>query len=154
MFELDEVDRKVLEVLKDNSRLPAREVSKKAGIPLATANRRMRKLAESGIIKRFTTELDYEKLGRTTVAYVLIRAKPGADQNDILREAAKYEIVEDMAAITGSFDIMLKVRVKDNDELSNFLFRNVRQFKSVAQTETMIGLNLKPYMERQSILPK
>lgn len=147
MFQLDDVDKKLLEVLKDHGRLPTRELSRRSGIPFATVNRRMRKLIDSGIIKRFTYELDNEKLGRNMVVYVLIRAKPGANQYDILEQAAKCQEVEDVAAITGSFDLLLKVRVKDNEELSEFLFKNVRGFDSVAQTETMVKLSLKPYME-------
>jgi Lrp/AsnC family leucine-responsive transcriptional regulator len=107
----------------------------------------MKNMERSGLIEGYSVKVNKEKLGKRTVAYVLIRSTPGADQNNILEAAAKHEEVEDMAAITGAFDIMLKVRVADTDELSEFLFKKVRNFKSVAQTETLITLNLKPYKE-------
>lgn len=143
MTNIDDVDSAILGVLKENARLPTREISKKSGVPLATVNRRMKKLVETGVIKRFTTELDYEKLGTKTIAYVLIRSHPGADYDIIYNKMIKHSSVEDIAATAGQFDIIMKVRVKDNDELSDFLFKYVRNLPSVAQTETLIALNLR-----------
>lgn len=147
MVEIDDTDLRLLDVLKHNARLSTRQLAEKTKIPMATVNRRLKKLTETGVIKEFGAVLDYEKLGLKTVAFVLIRSIPGADQSDVLYEAAKHPEVEDLAAIAGQFDILLKIRVKDTDALSEFLFKYVRNFPSVAATETFIGLNLKPYME-------
>jgi len=147
MVEIDDTDRTLLDVIKHNGRFSTRELSEKTKIPMATVNRRLKNLIKTGVIKEFGAVIDNEKLGLKTLAYVLIRSLPGADQSDVLNAAAKRPEVEDMAAISGQFDILLKVRVKDTDELSEFLFKYVRNFPSVAATETFIGLNLKPYME-------
>lgn len=143
MKEIDDVDSAILEVLEENARLSTRNISKKSRIPLATVNRRLKKLVETGIIKRFTTELDYDKLGKKTVAYVLIRSHPGADYDAIYKKAITNKAIEDIMATAGQFDIIIKVRVKDNDELSDFLFNYVRNLPLVAQTETLIALNIK-----------
>lgn len=143
MKDVDDVDLSILEVLRENARLPTREIAKKSGVPLATVNRRMKKLVESGVIRRFTTQLDYDRLGKKTVAYVLIRSHPGADYDEIYNKVMKHPDVEDIAATAGQFDIIMKVRVKDNDDLSDFLFKYVRNLPSVAQTETLIALNLR-----------
>lgn len=147
MVEIDDTDLRLLDVLKHNARLSARQLAEKTKIPMATVNRRLKKLIETGVIKEFSAVLDYEKLGLKTLAFVFIRSIPGADQSDVVQAASKYPEVEDIAAIAGQFDILLKVRVKDTDALSEFIFKRVRNFPSVAATETFIGLNLKPYME-------
>lgn len=143
MDDIDEIDRTIIDAIKNDARLSTRQIAKKTGIPAATVNRRLQKLVKDKVIKKFAAVLDYEKLGKKTVAYLLIRSKPGADYNDVLNEAEKHEVVEDMAACAGQFDIILKVRVKDNDELSEFIFNYVRDFPSVAQTETLIALPIK-----------
>lgn len=143
MAKIDDVDKAVLNVLKTNARLPTREVSKRSGIPLATVNRRMRKLKENGIIKHFTIELDEDKLGNKTIAYVLIRSHPGTDFEAMYDKLTKHPAVKDAAALAGQFDLMLKILVKDNDELTDFLFTHVRTTPSVAQTETLIALNFR-----------
>lgn len=141
MIEIDETDKSIIDVLKENSRFSTLEISKKSGIPPATVNRRMQKLTQNGVIKKFSIVLDYEKLGLETVAYILVRTRPGADYYAIADEAAKYESVEDIASLTGQFDTLVKVRVKDNKDLSHFIFSFVRNLPSVAQTETLIVLN-------------
>lgn len=140
MILLDSTDNSILEVMKENSRLSSRQIAKKTGISLATVVRRLKKLIDTGIIKRFTVDLDYEKLGRRTSAYIMIRTTPGLDYHDILRECPRYKEVVDIEATAGQFDIVMKVRVKDTDELSDFIFKRVRKFPSVLQTQTLIAL--------------
>ncbi len=147
MSTIDKTDLAILGTIKHDARLSVRQISKRTGVPIATVNRRMNHMIENGVIKRFITDIDYEQLGKNTVAYVLIRSTPSADQSDIIKHAMAHEVVEDFAAITGSFDIILKIRVKDTDELSEFLFEDIRKFPSVAQTETLLALNLKPYLK-------
>ncbi len=142
-MEPDRIDMEILDAIKENARLSSRQIARKTGIPTATVNRRLKKLIKEGIIKKFATVLDYEKLGKRTIAYILIRCKAGSDYNKLLDDAPKQEAVEDMAVTGGQFDILMKVRVRDNDELSDFIFGYLRTFDTVAQTESLIQFNMK-----------
>lgn len=148
MIEVDDVDHTIMKLIRNNSRLSTRGIARKSGIPIATVNRRMKKLIRTGVIKKFTTEFDYEKIGRKLVSYVLIRTKPGADYYDVYDAAVQHDSVEDIASITGQFDILIKVHVKDSDELSDFIFKQVRNFPSVAQTETLLSLKVPPKQKK------
>jgi Lrp/AsnC family transcriptional regulator for asnA, asnC and gidA len=143
MADLDRIDTAVIDAIKDNARLSSRQIARKTGIPVATVNRRLKNLIKNGIIRKFSTVLDYEKLGRKTVAHILIRCKPGVDYNDLLQDAPKQEAIEDMSVTSGQFDIIIKVRARDNEELSDFIFGYLRKFSCVAQTESLINFNLK-----------
>ena len=143
MIEIDDIDKSILDVIKNNSRLSTIQISKRTGIPSATVNRRMRKMIKNEIIKNFSVVLNYEKLGLKTAAYILIRSSPGADFYVVLDEVIKYPGVEDIASITGPLDIIIKVRVKDTDELSRFIFNFVRNIPMVSHTETLLVLNPK-----------
>jgi len=150
MVEIDDIDLAIIDVIRHNAKLSSKQISRKCGIPAATVGRRMKRLRETGVIQGFDTRIDAEKLGMKTGAYVVIRSMPGANQNDIIGAALKRPEVIDVAAISGQFDILLKVRVKDTDQLSEFLFKHVRNFPSVAHTETFLELNLKAYQESNS----
>jgi len=151
MVEIDDLDKSILDVIRHNAKMSSNDISKKTKIPVATVTRRLKRLIDTKVITGFDTRIDPEKLGLKTQAYVVIRSVAGADQNDILDAAMKRPEVEDLAAISGQFDILLKVRVKDTDALSEFLFKHVRKFPSVAQTETFLVLNLKSYRESRKI---
>ncbi|MEM3148398.1 MAG: winged helix-turn-helix transcriptional regulator, partial [Candidatus Jordarchaeales archaeon] len=61
--EVDEIDRKILSILLDDGRKSFNEISLMVGVSTGTVANRVRKLIERGVIKRFTVELDWRKLG-------------------------------------------------------------------------------------------
>ncbi|MBI5222831.1 Lrp/AsnC family transcriptional regulator [Candidatus Micrarchaeota archaeon] len=138
MEQLDDVDWKIIHELKRDSRLSARELSKITKFSSATINRRVRKLEDLGIIEAYTLALNYEKLGKETSAYVLVRTKPGADYTSMMKDMTKREEVEDIGAIAGEFDIIIKIRVASIKELDQFVFNYLRKFPDITQTQTLI----------------
>lgn len=59
-YVLDEKDQKILKMLSDDSRLLWKEIGGNLGISANAARRRVLNLIESGVIKRFTIEIDYD----------------------------------------------------------------------------------------------
>ena len=121
MDALDKQNKAIIDVLKKSGRLSTRDIAKKSGVPAATVYKRMKKMEEEGIIEGYTVVLNQEKLGRETLAYMLIRTKPGADYTTMMDDITKHEEVEDIAAISGDFDIILKVRTNNMKELDQFI---------------------------------
>jgi len=139
MEEIDEKDRLILSTLKENSSLSIQKISRKTGIPIATVHHRLKRLRAEGVIKKYTIVIDQLKLGRKLVAHVLIKAIPKSDHITLLEKLMKHESVEDGSAITGAFDVMIKVRVADVDELDKFVLKYLRTFDEIATSETMIA---------------
>ena len=67
---IDEKDKKILEILKENSNLSTYKIHKKTLIPVTTVNNRIKKLNKLGVIKKYTIEIDKSKLGFNLAAYV------------------------------------------------------------------------------------
>jgi DNA-binding Lrp family transcriptional regulator len=139
MFEIDEKDMAILDTLKKDSSLSIQKISKRTGIPIATVHHRIKKLVNEGIIKKYTIVIDRTKLGKKLVAHILIKAIPGSDHVVLLEKLMKHENIEDGSAITGAFDILLKVRLKDIEDLDQFVLQYLRTFDKIANTETMIA---------------
>lgn len=139
MEEIDDKDRLILDTLRANSSLSMQMIAKKTGIPVATVHHRIKKLKASGIIKRYTIAIDQAKLGRRMVVHILIKAVPKSDHTALLEKLMKNESVEDGSAITGAFDVILKVRVADVEALDQFVLRYLRTFDEIAETQTMIA---------------
>ena len=136
---LDEKDLVILETLQENASLSIQKIARKTSIPIATVHHRLKKLQAHGIIKKYTIVIDKTKLGKKLVAYVLIKAAPKSDQIILLEKLMKHDDVEDGSAITGPFDVMIKVRVRDVDNLDQFVLKYLRTFDEIAQTESMIA---------------
>ena len=139
MTQIDEKDHAILDVLKENSSLSIQQISRKTAIPVATVHNRIKRLKAHGVIKKYTIVIDKAKLGKKMVAYILIKAMPKIDQPALLEKLMKNEFVEDGAAVTGQFDLIVKVRVADINELDWFVLKHLRTFDEISQTQSMIA---------------
>jgi len=138
-------DLKILNVLKQNSKLSVREISKRTKIPATTVHTRLKKLKKGGIIKKYTVELDMEKLGRPILAYVNTSAdygylkKKNLTPNKMADRIIKHPFIEFSSAVTGRVDIVFRVRVKDIQEL-DALINFLRTQEGILSTETLVVL--------------
>ncbi|MBI2658827.1 Lrp/AsnC family transcriptional regulator [Candidatus Woesearchaeota archaeon] len=144
---MDEKDEKILRILKENSKLTTHKISKKILMPITTIHNRIKKLEKEGIIKRYTIELDNKKIGKNIAAYIHIVVdykllkEIKMSQHELARKLKQNEFVEEAAMVTGGTDIIIKVRVKDIDELDDFVTKKLRNIDGIEKTQTMIVLN-------------
>lgn len=144
---VDEVDMKILQVLKKNSKLSYRELAKVLLMPITTLHHRIRKLEKGGVIKRYTIDVDNKKLGRTLCAYILLRVDytvlktKGMTQQSLAMKLKHHDDVEDVVLVTGLKDIVLKVRTANVAELNQIVTKDLRTMQGVKSTETMVVLD-------------
>ena len=84
MQKIDDVDKKILDILIDNTRTPFTEIAKRLLISPGTVHVRVKKLEDSGIIKGSSLNLDYNLLGYNFVAYIGVLADRSGQRYDIL----------------------------------------------------------------------
>lgn len=138
-------DLNILNVLKQNSRLSMREISKKTNIPATTVHAKLRRLIKDGIIKKYTIELDMEKLGKPVLAYVLINSdysllkRKKLNTHNLVDQIIRHPNVETCRSVTGRFSFILTVRVKDAKELDNFINFLTKE-EGILRSETLIVL--------------
>ena len=146
-MELDNKDIKILEILKEDGSLTSKEISKIVNMPITTVHHRIKKLKENGIIKRYTIELDYEKLNYPVSAYILIEVdydqlkKENITQHELIARFKKYDEITQAEIITGEMDIIIKVRTKTIKQLDNFIVRILRNINGIHKTKTILVLN-------------
>jgi Lrp/AsnC family transcriptional regulator for asnA, asnC and gidA len=146
MTQLDDKDYKILALLQENARLTTGEIAKELDIAQTTIHNRIKKMRESGIIKRFTVDLDGKKIGRGLVAYiqctVSYRTSRGQkiDQYEVARLIKALPEVEEVSIVTGENDIIVKVALRDVDELNHFIIDELRNTEGVEKTMTSVVL--------------
>ncbi|ASJ17577.1 transcriptional regulator [Thermococcus chitonophagus] len=137
---LDDVDKKIIEILQKDGKVPLREISKITGLAESTIHERIKRLRESGIIKKFTAIVDPEALGYTMLAFILIKVKAGK-YSDVASKLVKYPEIMEIYETTGDYDMVVKIRTKNSEELNNFLDM-VGSIEGVEGTHTMIVLKV------------
>ena len=145
MKPLDDKDYTILSVLKTQAKLSTQQISRKTRIPITTVHNRIKKLESGGIIRGYSALLDSKLLGDVT-AFVFVSVMyhlPGGkviDQEELARKVRKNEAVEDVNIVSGSRDLIVKVRVKSVDELNSFVIRYLRSIPGIERTETAVVL--------------
>jgi len=136
---LDEKDFAIIDELKKNSRLSEQKLARKTNIPMTTVHNRIKKLRAAKVIEGYTIKLNYVKLGKPIVAYILLKAVANADQKKLLEQVAKLPLVREVAMVTGEFDLLFKVKVSSMEELNEIVVQKLRKQKTVGETRTMIS---------------
>lgn len=137
---LDEKDFALIEELRKDSKLSEQKLARKTSIPMTTVHNRLRKLRGLGVITGYTIRLDHAKLGRPLIAYVLLKAAPGADQKRLLAQVAALPLVCEAAIVAGSeFDIVLKARAAGLSELNGFVVEGLRGHKGILDSRMMVS---------------
>ena len=144
---LDEKDLKILEILAEDSSLSTHKISKKTLIPVTTVLNRTRKLKSLGVIRKYTVDIDKEKLGKSLGAYVFVAVDnnvvkaTGGGKGGLSKKILKNPLVESADEVTGHLDIIVKVRTSGIKELNDYVVNTLREYPGVTKTETLIILN-------------
>jgi len=138
-MQLEQTDKKILNIIVDNSRLSLRRIAKKADVSVATVMHHIKKLEKEGIIKKYTTKLDYEKIGYDVEVIIEIRISKGK-LFEVERKIAMHPNVFAVYDITGAFDAVVLARFPTRRLMDNFL-KHIQSFDFVERTETKLILN-------------
>ena len=144
-MKLDEKDLKVLNILKKNAELTSSQISKKTGIPITTVHNRIKKLKQSGIIKNYTVNIDFEKIGKQLTAYILITVNQSMlgkkiSQHDIGKKLKLFGEVESADIVAGGTDMIIKVRSESMPKLNEFITEKLRNIEGIDKTQTLMVL--------------
>ncbi|MBW9141088.1 MAG: Lrp/AsnC family transcriptional regulator [Candidatus Aramenus sp.] len=137
-YYLDDVDKKILNILQQDSRISYSKLAKMLNLSESTIHMRVRRLRESGVIRAFTIDVNLEKVGLNVLAFVLIKADPKSYEG-VLREIGNMKEVYEIYDVTGEYYALLKVRVSAKEELAKVLDR-IGNMPGVTSTYTMFVL--------------
>ncbi len=121
---LDVLDMKIIQCLTEDARSTYNAIAEEAGVSEATVKNRIDKLKENGIISRFTTVLDYYKLGRAIKAFIGLKVQPSKLQA-IVADLKKHPDVHVLYRTSGDVDLFLEVILEKMEDLNTFLEREL-----------------------------
>ena len=120
-------DLQIISNLRADSRQTLTNMSKKTNIPISTIYDRL-KANEGSLIKRHTCLLDFNKLGFTTRAKVLLRVDRAA-REELKEYLTKHRNINSLAKINNNYDFLFEAVFKQIKELEEFLEKLEEKFK-------------------------
>jgi len=129
---LDKKDTLILKELQKKSDQPISKLSSVLNIPRTTILARKKKLEQLGVIKSYTVQPDYAKLGYPVTVFLLVSFESGQHNSDGKKEVTQRVLAERIASldyvyevhiITGEYDILVKIRGKSLEEIGHVIIR-------------------------------
>ncbi len=117
---LDKFDNKILSLLKVNSRASFAEIGREIGLSASSVRERIQRLTDSGVIHKFTIELNQEQLGFELEAFILIKLFSGKLKK-FISIVNQFDEVQKSYRVTGNENVLMKVALKDQKHLQGFL---------------------------------
>jgi Lrp/AsnC family transcriptional regulator of lysine biosynthesis len=135
-IQIDEIDAKLLSLLKQNSRATLGEIATQLGISKTAVKKRLERLVQQGVIKRFTIEYSLTDEVRVLI---LVKVMPGHNVPEVAEKIYNMKMTESIYEVTGDYDIAVIARLP-NINMVNDLIDRIRSVEGVATTNTHIVL--------------
>ncbi len=148
---LDQLDKKILNLVADNARLPFLEVARICNVSGAAIHQRIAKMTKMGLIKGSKYVIDPEKLGYETCAYVGLYLKDPAAFDEVVEKLRRIPEVTECHYTTGGYDMFIKLYARNNHDLLNIIHDRLQPL-GLSRSETIVSFN--EVIKRQLPVPE
>ncbi len=134
--DLDDTDRTILGLLKQNSRMSYMEMSRLTGLADATIQHRLKRMRERGIVK-FTVMVEPEASGFAVTSVMLVQTD--TEKHDEAKNAlAALPEVSEVYSVLGEYDLLIKVWARTLEELNEFINEKIRAIEGIEDLTEII----------------
>ena len=142
-MKIDEIDKRILGHLQQDSKKTNKEISNDLGLSVTAVYERIRKMERAGVINKYVALLDHEKIEKGFM--VLCQIKLIQHKKDLLtrfeKEVTSLPEVIECFHVSGDFDYILKVLVKDMEEYREFLVTKLTTLDHIGSTKSIFTIN-------------
>ena len=135
---IDNKDKLILEEYQKDASITFRTLAEKIGEPASTVFSRIKQMKDSGVIRGIIPLVSSAAVGKPTTAWIKISLDINTDCCDFADEVAKNKKVMEVHEIAGEWDILLKVKVRDNLSLHD-LTKEISHLPGINNMESIIA---------------
>jgi len=135
-FRIDRLDKKILQLISQDARIPFLEVARECNVSGAAIHQRIQKLKNAGIIKGSEFIVDNYKVGFQTCAYIGITLSNIRAFNKVANELKKIPEIVECHYSTGKYSLFVKVYARDNRHLLHIILERMTPIEGISHTET------------------
>jgi Lrp/AsnC family leucine-responsive transcriptional regulator len=137
MANLDDVDKRILAAMLDNSKTQSKLLSRKLRIHPNTLLQRLKRLEASGVLLRYSVVVDFAKVERSMDVLVFVDVNTEKEWEGALRPLSKLPEVVSFLLISGEHDALMMARVRDEKHLAS-LVRRIHGTRVVCRTTSHV----------------
>lgn len=138
MEDFDDIDIKILKELQKDSNLTTKQLAELVNLSSTPVFERVKKLEAKGLIKKYVAVLDYEKLNKGLVVFCNITIKQHTKEigNQFVKDILSLDEVTECYNISGDYDFLLKVMVRDMKDYQNFVLNRLGSIENIGSAHS------------------
>lgn len=141
MEKIDNLDLHILKIVMHNARIPSKDVALECGVSRAAIHQRLQRLIDMKVITGSGYKVNPKTLGYATCTYIGVNLERGALYRNVVPELEKIPEVVECHFTTGPYTMLIKLYVRDNEQLMDLLNNKIQMIPGVVGTETLISLD-------------
>ena len=141
MEKIDNLDRKILEIIMKNARIPSKDVALECNVSRAAIHQRIQRMIDLDVITGSGYHVDPKVLGFATCTYIGVKLERGSMYRTVVPELEKITDVVECHFTTGPYTMLIKLYARDNQHLMELLNDKIQHIHGVTATETLISLD-------------
>ena len=141
MEKIDNLDRKILEIIMKNTRIPSKDVALECNVSRAAIHQRIQRMIDLDVITGSGYHVDPKVLGFATCTYIGVKLERGSMYRTVVPELEKIPEVVECHFTTGPYTMLIKLYARDNQHLMELLNDKIQNIHGVTATETLISLD-------------
>lgn len=142
-MQFDEIDRKLLVFLQQDAKQTTKELSYKLGLSVTAVYERVKKLENNGVISKYVAILDKTKIDRnfTILCHVKLIQHKKEYVMQFEKEVMNLQEVIECFHVSGDYDYILKICVKDMEDYRNFMLTKLTTLQHIASTHSSFTIS-------------
>lgn len=138
---IDNLDRKILQIIMKNARIPSKDIALACGVSRAAIHQRIQRMIDLEVIMGSGYNVNPKALGYATCTYIGIKLERGSMYKTVVPELEKIKEVVECHFTTGPYTLLIKLYATDNHHLMELLNDEIQHIEGVTATETLISLD-------------
>jgi Lrp/AsnC family transcriptional regulator, leucine-responsive regulatory protein len=141
-YQLDRVDYKILSELRKDGRLTVTELAEKVMLSTSPCWTRLKRLENLNVIEGYTANINPKAIGINELFFIEITLERHDDEilNQFSETLANMPEVVEAHLVTGDYDYLVKVAVKNSEHYERFLRKNLYSMKGIRHTRSIFAL--------------
>lgn len=145
-------DKKLLRILQENSKFDITDLTQRLNMSRTSVYERIKRLETDGYIKRYVAIIDEKKVGLnfTVIVNVQLESQQFEVTEEFARQVRELDEVMQAYVISGVYDIVLKVVVKDPEEFNDFVVKKLSIIPQISKIQSSFVMS---YIKQSTELP-
>ncbi|MDB2493326.1 Lrp/AsnC family transcriptional regulator [Flavobacteriaceae bacterium] len=142
-MKLDSIDTQLLNYLQKDAKQTNKELASKLNMSVTAVYERIKKLEKAGVIDNYVALLNKDSIGRAFIAFCHIKLVKHSQElvNQFEKEVATIDEILEVYHLSGDYDYLLKVHVKDMESFRKFMVNKLTNIDHIGSSNSMFVIS-------------